>query len=168
MATWTPQHSTVLSLLLDAIVGTQEMIQTRQDYCRILDCSYAAIMKKNRFYTGSKSEGLEMIGSDDDYMLEINIDCNIKVIQSIDENTSTSHYSTFLMSTENVRPGFTLLQHVPHTPLHPFLNKACQNKNGSRYLRSDLLIHNTVTGMQGAIPQTILKNMITIRIQGPS
>ena len=33
MMSWTPDQSSLLSLLLDEVVGTQEIIDIRQDYC---------------------------------------------------------------------------------------------------------------------------------------
>ena len=100
MASWTPQFSTLLSLLLEKIVGTQHMIDTRQDYCKILECVNSTATRRNIYYTGSKAEGLDLLGSDDDYMADINTEYNIKVIQELDENTRTSTNSTFLMVTE--------------------------------------------------------------------
>ena len=167
MASWTPQYSTLLSKMLDMVFGTQEMIQTRQDYCKLYDCIYSTATAINRYYTGSKSEGLHLPGSDDDYMYEINTKNNIKVIQSLDENTNTSPYSTFLMSTENIRPGFTLLQHVPQTPLDPHLYKASQNINGLQHLRSDLFVQENIEGIQG-VARYVGVNHIKIRRQGPS
>ena len=168
MAGWIPQYSTVISRILDIPVGTQEVIDTRHDYCKILDSAYSIVLKRNRFYTGSKSEGLTLVGSDDDYMTEINIDYNLVVIQSCDENTSSSPHSTFLMSTENVRPGFALLQHVPQTPLTPFLNQASQNMNGSRFLVSDLFMQNRLMETQRVLRDISMNGFLTMRRQGPS
>ena len=59
-------------------------------------------------------------------MAEINNIYDIKVVQSLDENIHASPYSTYLMSTEDVPPGFALLQHARQTPLHPFLYQSSQ------------------------------------------
>ena len=167
MASWTPQYSKLLSQMLDMVFGTQDMIDTRHDFCKLDDCIFSTASQINRYYTGSKSEGLDLPGSDDDFMYEINSAYNIKVIQSLDENTNTSPYSTFLMSTENIRPGFTLLQHVPQTPLHSHLYKVSQNMNGSRHLRSDLFVHEKIEGIQRIMRYTGFKQL-TMRQQGPS
>ena len=167
MASWTPQYSTLLSQVLDAEVDTQEQIETRQDYCKILDCVTSTYMRSNNYYTGSKAEGLNLPGSDDDFMFEINTIYNIKVTQSLDENTSTSPYSTFLMSTENVRPGFTLLQHVPQTPLSPFLMQVSQHINGLRYLSGDLFIQSRLIRDQ-ILARNMFNDDLVMRRQGPS
>ena len=167
MASWTPQYSTLLSQILDILVGTKEGIEIRQDYCKILDSIYSVVLGKNRYFTGSKAEGLVLPGSDEDYMYEINNEYNIKVIQSLEDNTSTSPYSTFVMSSENVRPGFTFLHHVCQTPLPPFLYQACQNMNGLRYLSSDLFIQNAIKENQRGISK-YFNECITMRRQGPS
>ena len=168
MASWTPQYSTLLSKMLDMEFGTQEMIETRKDYCKLYDCIFSTTLPMNRYYTGSKAEGLDLPGSDDDFMYEINPAYKIKVIQSLDENTSTSPYSTFLMSSENIRPGFTLLQHVPPTPLNPFLSRASQDMSGSLHLRSDLFVQHILEGIQCVICDSGLNDVLTMHRQGPS
>ena len=168
MASWTPQYSTLLSQMLDLSVGTKEGIEIRQDYCKILDCIYSINEQINRYYTGSKAEGLVLPGSDDDFMYEINDEYKIKVIQSVEDNTSTSPYSTFLMSTENVPPGFTFLHYVGQTPLPPFLYQASQNMNGLRYLSSDLFMQNSLKENQRIFRGTSFEALIKMRRQGPS
>ena len=139
MASWTPDHSMILSLLLDTVVGTKEIIAIRQDYCRLYDCIFSSHMGQNRYFTGSKAEGLNLPGSDEDFMLDANNMYKIKVTQSLDENNvATSLYSIFFMSTENVPPGFTLLQHLNHTPMGSLLYQASQNMYDIQYLSSDL------------------------------
>ena len=168
MASWTPQYSRLLSVLLDEIVGTQEMIDSRQDFCKILDCAFSITLQENRYFTGSRAEGLDLPGSDDDYMYEINNEYNIKVIQSLDDNTRASPYSTFLMSTENIHLGFTLLQHIHQTPLPPFLFLASQHMNGLRYLSSDLYIQNSLIQSKLHARSENYNNLMTYRRQGPS
>ena len=138
MANWTPQYSTLLSRVLDGSFGTQKKKDILRDFCIISECIHLTALQTNRYLTGSRAEGLDLQGSDVDFMTEINTKYNINVIQSLDENTSTSPYSTFLMSTENVRPGFTLLQYVKQTPLDPFINQTFRSINGLQYLSSDL------------------------------
>ena len=172
MASWTPEYSTILSFLLDGLleIGTQKIIDIRRDFCRLHDCIGYARFGTKRYYTGSNSEGLRLKGSDVDVMVEINNDYNIQVIQSLDENTDASPYSTFLMSTEDVPPGFALLQHVQQTPFHPFLYQSSQNMNGLRYLGSDLFIQNSLSEYR-RITSTLTFNKFlctTSRRQGPS
>ena len=171
MANWTPDHSTSLSLLLDDVVGTKEMIDIRQNYCRIRDCLKSHSDKHSSYFTGSKSEGLDLPGSDEDFMFDINNICNIKIIQSSDEMPQTP-CSTWLMCVENVPPGFALLQYVHHNSnfIHPFLITATYIMNGLQYLSSDCTIAHF------AIPHNFLSNFLSnflgrnikIRRQGPS
>ena len=97
---WTPDQSTILSLLLDDVVGTKEMVEVRKDFCQILE--YCVTMQKQfrHHFTGSKAEGLDLPDSDQDYMRDINDVCRIKVIQSLDERPGMSSYSILLMCTE--------------------------------------------------------------------
>ena len=124
MASWTPDHSTVLSALLDEAIGTNEMIETRQDYCRIHDCLRLNFFGEGDgiYFTGSKAEGLDLPGSDKDYMWDMNKELNIKVIQSLDmldEKSRISSEPIHFMCCNNVPPGFTLLQKVHPTPECP-------------------------------------------------
>ena len=91
---------------------------------------------------------------------------NIKVIQSLDENIGFSLDSIFVMSTENVPPGFVLLRHVCPSPYHKFLYQSSRNINGLWYLSSDLFIHNS---QQIRLQNKIYMSVVgTIQRQGPS
>ena len=163
MASWTPNHSMILSLLLDTVVGTREMIASRQDCCKLLDCLES--QKHNIYFTGSKSEGLDLQGSDEDYMIDVNKDLQIKVTQSLDENNDASLYNTLFMSTENVPPGFALLQYLHQSQLvDSFLYRASKNMYGRRYLSSDLFVKNNVTRFRN----TNIPLLRSVQRQGPS
>ena len=140
MPGWTPDNSIILCLLLDAVVGTKEEIAMRQDYCRIHDSLFECTL--NNYFTGSKSEGLDLPGSDEDYMSDINQSHQIRVIQSSDDNTDLSLDGIFVMCTENNPPGFVLLRHVHPSPVNPFLYRSSKNINGLLYLSSDMYAHN--------------------------
>ena len=150
MACWTHEHSLILCQLLDDVVGTQETVDIRQDFCRMHDYISSKnresvnvkLYKGNVYYTGSKAEGLDLPGSDKDFMLDRNDLLCIEVVQSLDERSNLSRYSIFLMSTENVPLGFALLQHVNPTLNNPMLLAASQNINGLRYLSSNLVMEN--------------------------
>ena len=142
MARWTPDRSSVLSAMLDDVVGTQEVVTIRQDFCRIWDCLLSKRNRTNTFFTGSQAEGLELPGSDLDFMVDHNDLFRIKIIQSLEEISNTSLYNIFLMSTENVPPGFALLQHVNQALSNQILLVASQNMNGILYLNSDLMIES--------------------------
>ena len=139
----------ILSLLLDMVVGTKEVIAIRQDFCRLWDCLISTNHEGNIYFTGSKSEGLNLPGSDRDYMHDINNSHNMIVIQSLDNNPAIHVFPNnviiFNMYTERVPPGFALLQLVQ--TVHPTLTKqctclygACKNINGNLYLGSDLFV----------------------------
>ena len=162
MASWTSDHSMILSLLMEDVVGTKEMINIRQDYCKLHDCLFSIDTEGNYYLTGSKAEGLDLPGSDTDLMFDMNNLSKIKVKQSLDADTDTSVYSTFFMSTENVPPGFALLHHIHQSPMHLFLYLGSQKMNGLRYLSSDLIVQDTVS---------IFSNIPTVKKvnrQGPS
>ena len=165
MASWAADDSMILSQLLDEVVGTQEMIDARQDYCRMVDCLESKRVQKNFYFTGSKAEGLDLPGSDMDYMHDVNDSDKIKVIQSFDDNALMTSYGVFLMSTENVPAGFTLLQHVHPTLISLSLYRAFQSMNGLRYLSSDLFLQTEFSTMD--IVQTFLPGC-TAKRQGPS
>ena len=164
MSRWTPDHSMLLSLLLDTVVGTKEMIEIRKDYCRIYDCLYLANTQISRcFFTGSKSEGLDLPGSDEDFMYDINNMVNMKVTQSLDERIGLSPCSTFFLCTENVLPGFALLQNLHQTPIHRLIYRSLQYRNGMQYLSSNLIIQNFIKFYISKISAAE-----TVKRQGPS
>ena len=161
MASWTPERSAILSALLDDVVGTPEMVAVRQDWCRIHDCLQSKLSTHNIYFTGSKAEGLDIPGSDHDFMIDRNDWLCIKVIQSLDERPTMSPYSIFFMSTENVHPGFALLKHVNQNLNNQILFLASRNMNGLRYLSSDLVVESYLSKRSQSIPMTRVR-------QGPS
>ena len=66
--------------MLDEVLGTEEIVTIRQDECRVLDCIGSFIMNKSHYYIGNKAEGLDLPGSDYDYMHDINNVYNILVV----------------------------------------------------------------------------------------
>ena len=146
MSRWTPDHSALLSLLLDEVVGTKEMIEFRQDNCMLLDCHGAnSKAGSDGYFTGSKSEGLDLPGSDMDFMHDINNTLGIKVIQSLQDSPATCPYSVFYMCTENTPPAFALLRYIkPGTSPLPSLCLIVNNMqtmNGLQYLSSNLAVN---------------------------
>ena len=143
MAKWTPANSILLSQLLDDVVGTEEMVKIRQDYCRICDClaSTADPYNDNVYYTGSKAEGLGLPGSDHDYMMDINNQSNVLIIQKMQDAPPAAHRNVFCMETENVPPCFAMLGSANQVQ-HGLLLDACQLIDNALYLSSYLLVHN--------------------------
>ena len=159
MANWTPERSVTLSLLLDEVVGTAEMINTRQEYCKIHDCLQSSIRTKAVYYTGSKAEGLDLPGSDHDFMLDINDELNIKVVQTVQDTHDSSSRNILRVCTENVPPGFAILRIETHCH-DPFLLRASQGINGVPHLSSVLFMHERLKNQD--------QRYITVVIQGPS
>ena len=164
---WTTEDSRVLSQLLDLVVGTPEEINIRQDYCRLYDCITSENRQGNVYFTGSKAEGLDLPGSDMDFMFDINNDHNITMIQSLDEKLNISPLCIFLICTDNTHPGFALLQYVPNlhqTMIKPCVPQALKNLYGSQYLSSDLFVDSH--SVSNAL--SIGREGETFKRQGPS
>ena len=152
MSSWTPDRSEILSLLLNEVTGTQEAIYIRQDHCLLHDSMLSSTKLSNIYYTGSKAEGLDLPGSDMDFMIDMNSLLNIgkfnmfhfNVIQSLQERSNTALCEEFLLCTEDTKPGFALLRRVMPPKisgkLNPFLQKGIQNINGVQYLIGDRMI----------------------------
>ena len=60
--------------------GKEEMVTIRQEDCRVLDCIGSCILNMGHCYTGSKAEGVDLPGSDNDYMHDIDNLYNIRVV----------------------------------------------------------------------------------------
>ena len=148
MSRWTTEQSSFLSVLLDHVVGTQEIIDIRQDYCRLYDCLWSR-QPGNRYFTGSKAEGLDLPGSNVDYMMDVNNHFQIKVVQTTDGEIETNCGNTFLLCTENTPVGFALLR-LNQIHVHiccrcgntPHLSQCFQNLDGLTYLSSNMLVES--------------------------
>ena len=161
MAIWTPARSVLLSQLLDDVVGTEEMVRIRQDFCRIYDFIRSTSTKINIYFTGSKAEGLDLPGSDQDFMHDINKILDMQVIHTELDIPGTTYRNLFVMSTENVRPCFAMLRSV--RPIRNItLFNACQEIGTSLYLSSYLFVHNTEAEYNKSTPN------IATPTQGPS
>ena len=159
MASWTQERSTTLSLLLDEVVGTSEMINTRQEYCKILDHLMSSIRTRAVYYTGSKAEGLDLPGSDDDYMLDINDKFNIKVVQTVQDINDPSSQNILHVCTENVPPAFAILR-IDTNCHDPLLLRVSQGINGVPHLSSVLFMRERLHNED--------QTNATVAIQGPS
>ena len=148
MASWTPVRSTLLSNLLDDVVGTEEMVHIRQDYSRIRDCimSTTDFYNDNWYYTGSKSEGLDLPSSDHDYMVDINNKAKLLIIQKLEDTPTAAHRNVFCMKTKNVPPCFLMLRSVNQVQ-SDVLFDACQVSDNEMHLSSYLFMHNFETDL---------------------
>ena len=168
MANLAPERSAILSLMVDEVSGTEEMVATRQDACRVRDCMASCYHNTGHYYTGSKAEGLDLLGSDRDYMYDVNDRYNIRVAQTAQEArvASSTRISTLLLCTDNVHPGFALLRwlSISSPILHPLLLRASQNMNGFPHLSSFLFTRERLQVANTANPG----DGYTHVIQGPS
>ena len=166
MASWTPERSAILSLMVDEVSGTEEMVATRQDNCRVGDYIMSCDLNTGMYYTGSKAEGLDLPGSDRDYMWDINDEYNLRVAQTAQEArvASSPHISTLLLCTDNVHPGFALLRwlSISFPVPDPLLLRASQNMYGSPHLSSFLFTRERLQA------DTNPGDGFTRAIQGPS
>ena len=146
MSSWTPDRSAILSLLLDEVTGTQEAINIRQDYCRLFDSIASTVLLGEQYYTGSRAEGLDLPGSDDDVMQKINNLFKLKVVQSLNETSNTPIYEEFLLCTETTNPGFVLLRRIrQHTQIRtPMLKRAIEILDSQEYLSSNKVVSNAL------------------------
>ena len=113
MAEWSPEHNTYLSCLLDDVTGSEESVRTRQAFCKISDFITSINPNNvNIHYTGSRAEGLDLPGSDDDYMHDINELCDIEVSESLEYLVRSTRRNKLLIVTDNVPPAFAMLKCV--------------------------------------------------------
>ena len=131
----------------------------RQDFCKIYDCIKSTNRYNvNEYYTGSKAEGLDLPGSDDDFMIDINNIKDIEVSESIDELVQSARINKFLVVSENVPSGFALLKCVSQLNNRHLL-RSLRTMNDNAYLGSNAYASSS--------PDLVQKGD-TRRIQGPS
>ena len=107
MDSWSPEDNRYFSSLLDGVTGTEEAIKMRQDYCKIHDCLVAQNANLcRRYFTGSLAEGMDLPGSDEDYIFDINDYYDIGVSDSLQELAQSTQTNKFLFITDNVQPGY--------------------------------------------------------------
>ena len=158
MADWSPEHNTYLSALLDDVTGSEEGVRIRQDFCKILDCINSINPDNfNVYFKGSKAEGLNLPGSDHDYMFDINNLVDIEVSESFQDLAQSVRKNKLLIVPDNVLPAFAMLKCVT---LHSSrLLRSAVPMNNEWYLSSQLVVSS---------PWLQSVNTATSRIQGPS
>ena len=158
MADWSPEHNKYLSALLDDVTGSEEGVRIRQDFCKIHDCiMWINPHNANVYYTGSKAEGLDLPGSDRDYMYDINDLYNIEVSESLHDLIRSTRRNKLLIVTDNVPPAFATLKCV--TLQDPLLFLSAVHMNNEWYLSSQQFVSS---------PWLQSEKTDTSRIQGPS
>ena len=130
----------------------------RKDFCKISDCIAPINPKSVKvYYTGSKAEGLDLPGSDEDYMIDINNMADIEVSESMEDLLQSSRANKLLLVTDNIPPAFALLKCV--NLCDQSLRRAIVYIADNAYLSSQEFLSS----------QTLLTSKTqTRRIQGPS
>ena len=158
MTSWTPEHNKYMSRLLNDVTGTEEMVTMRQNYCKISDCLESVNPSNaNVYLTGSKAEGLDLPGSDVDYMYDINNEYDIAVSESTPELVNSIRENKLLIVTDNVSPCFVFLKCI--SPPAEYLLPSIVNMGGNAYLSSQNFL--------SSLP-LIKSDREICRIQGPS
>ena len=133
-------------------------MRIRQDCCKIADLILSTNPNNvNWYYTGSKAEGLDLPGSDDDYMLDINNMRDIAVSEALQDLFRSTRRNKLLIITDNVPPAFAMLKCV--SLQDKFLLPSAERVNNESYLSSQQVVSS---------PWLISKKTATSRIQGPS
>ena len=142
MSSWTPSHSILMSRLLDDVVGTQEIVAMRRDDCKVYDCASSFNFDADVYFTGSKAEGLDLPGSDKDFMVDIDITHDIQVIEQGQALPHRTHM--FEMVTDKDNQVFSMLRSIsPHLEYKcECLFDSLQFTDSSYFLSSYLLVHN--------------------------
>ena len=111
MAGWTLEHNTYLSCLLDDVTGTEEMVKIKQDYCKIDDRIMSSDVDNiQKYFTGSKAEGLDLPGSDRDFMHDFNNIFDLEVSESLIQLFQSTRRHKFILKPDEERPGFAMLK----------------------------------------------------------
>ena len=161
MSFWRPRHSVLLSVLLDDVIGTPEIIGTRQELCRQKDCVNVRVTGDPVHYTGSQSEGLELPGSDKDFMQVINKTEKLEILEQDKSVSQPNGRYRFVVVTNNVHPAFAMLRSI-NPPSRGIIAKSLQKMDGSKFLSSYLTISNYLHNHSRNFDCSNLK------IQGPS
>ena len=144
MSGWTPERSTLLSMLLDEVTGTPEMIEIRQDFCRLDDCILSLKAGTHVYFTGSKAEGLDLPGSDWDYMFDFNEEFKLEITQTVPTRSEVHDGDLLFFNTANTPPCFVTLRFINQIK-HPGLAIASRNMDGIPHLSSDLVVQNLLS-----------------------
>ena len=155
MGSWTSERSSILSLLLDEVVGTDGMINIRQDYCRIHDSFRSYFSIKSSYYSGSQAEGLSLPGSDQDYMFDIDDAFNVTVKQSQDDSHDASASNILHLCTDDVPPGFAMLRYDGQFQAPSLLFLWSKWINGVPYLSSSRFMQSFFVTATSEVSDTI-------------
>ena len=175
MASWTPADNALMSCLLDDVAGTEEIVQLRKDKCAIEDCLHSLTLNSKNtcifisqlHFTGSKSEGLELAGSDLDYMIDINNVLDIDVSESVQQLFQSFKSNKFLLEPDDTYPGFSLLKCIFVAHNFRFSLQSLGSHNDDKYFGSESFLtqwksmhqsDSTSTNIQGPSLETWAKH----------
>ena len=159
MVSLTIEQNEYLSYLLDEVTGTEEIVKIRKDLCKIQECIVACYDGKRKYFTGSKAEGLDLPGSDHDFMYDINDSYDTEVSESAPDLIQSTRKNKILIVTDKVSPAFALLKCVSLE--HQHLVSSAVNRRDGVYLSSQSFMRFS--------PQLTHDPTIeTHKIQGPS
>ena len=146
MSSWTPRHSVFLSQLLDVVIGTQYMVEIRKDQCRLIDCGLSGdITDWPSYFTGSKSEGLDLPESDVDYMRDGNKTHDILIVQQDQSLPQLHKKRVWEMVTDFVQPAFAKLRSLtPDLEQMPCMVDSMRFIDGFYFLSSHLFTVNHI------------------------
>ena len=130
----------------------------RKDVCKLQDCVNSATKGFNRYFTGSKTEGLYLPGSDVDFMRDIDKTYVIQVIEQGKTVPQSRGKHLFEMVTDNVQPAFAMLRIITPDVSARIIFDSLQVVDDSHFLSSYLIVHDHFSRCKH-------KN---VKIQGPS
>ena len=131
-------------------------MRIRRYFCKIEDV-VLSINGPNAYFTGSKAEGLDLPGSDHDFMIDINEVYDIEVSESLYNLDNSTRRNKLLIVTNNVTPAFAMLKCV--SLQEQFLLRSAVPMNNELYLSSQQFVSS---------PWRQPKKTETSRVQGPS
>ena len=115
-------------------------MKIRHDYCRIDDrITSSNIQNLQRYFTGSKAEGLDLPGSDEDYMHGLNNPYDIEVTESLLQLLASTRRNKFVLVTDAEHPGFVLLKCCSSVENSP-LRQSLRNIGHNIYLNSSSFV----------------------------
>ncbi|CAC5418861.1 unnamed protein product [Mytilus coruscus] len=116
------------------IIGSEDVIKKRREMFTAYD--FFQRLKSSTFISsGSKSEGIDLKGSDYDRMICFNL---IRVHESLTDIQSAPHEIILLMETNATKPGFTKLKLVHKSDLH-LINDFCKTVGEDIFISSNLV-----------------------------
>lgn len=142
---------------VDDIVGSEEVVNTRRRIFIALD-NVMESANSTCISSGSKAEGLDLIGSDYDQMFVCK---DVGVYETL-HDADLSHGVTLLMETTDTKPGFTKLRAVNPSDAYVSLrNKRYETVERPIFISSKLFLESFLQSQQN------VQTNVNIKIHGP-